>query len=157
MARFLIFFALVLAVSSQNDTQCSQTGADAEKLEDCITCNLFKKPKEVTIRVRNVLTEPNFEESLTVNCTRFKTLFYIMQEAAEANRFFRFTCKYYGKELGFFIEAFNDVFGNWAEKKTYWEILDGDLNQTPVGASNYVPKHGETVTFNLTQGGHEDI
>ena len=53
-----------------------------------MTCNLFL-PKEVTLRVRNVLREPTFDETVTLNCTRSKTLFLMMQEAADANSIFR--------------------------------------------------------------------
>ena len=45
----------------------------------------------------------------------------------------RFNTKYFGAELGFFIQGVNDVFGDFALDKSFWEILDGDLKQTPVG------------------------
>ena len=45
----------------------------------------------------------------------------------------RFSTKYFGGELGFFVEGINDVFGNYTLDKSFWEILDGDLKQTPVG------------------------
>ena len=56
--------------------------------QKCNTCNLFS-PKEVTLRVRNVLREPTFDETVTLNCTLAKTLFFMMQEAADANSIFR--------------------------------------------------------------------
>ena len=34
---------------------------------------------------------------------------------------------------GFFVNAFNDVYSHWEEERTWWEILDGDLNHIPVG------------------------
>ena len=45
----------------------------------------------------------------------------------------RFSTKYFGGELGFFVEGINKVFGNYSLDQSYWEILDGDLNQIPVG------------------------
>ena len=45
----------------------------------------------------------------------------------------RFTVKYFGSSLGFFVEAINDVYGNFALDQSYWMILDGENSPTPVG------------------------
>eukprot|EP00916_Digyalum_oweni_P017182 GHVL01028113.1.p1 GENE.GHVL01028113.1~~GHVL01028113.1.p1 ORF type:complete len:143 (-),score=0.03 GHVL01028113.1:325-753(-) len=142
MAHSSVFFAAVLTAfvvgtcqawfhRPQSDTGCRRY-PDKDDYNNCVTCNLFR-PKEVTLRVRNLIREPTFEETVTLNCTRYKTLFYMMQDAAEANSVFRFTAKNFGSSLGFFIEGINGVFGDWDLDKSYWEILDGELNQTPVG------------------------
>ncbi|KAK7109553.1 cobalamin binding intrinsic factor-like isoform X1 [Littorina saxatilis] len=164
MAHSSVFFAAVLTAfvvgtcqawfyRPQSDTGCRRY-PDKDDYNNCVTCNLFR-PKEVTLRVRNLIREPTFEETVTLNCTRYKTLFYMMQDAAEANSVFRFSATYdHAGHPGFFVNAFNGVYSNWTEDRTWWQILDGDLNLTPVGISTYEPSAGETVTFNLTQGGH---
>merc|ERR1712136_595044 len=75
--------------------------------KSCQSCKLVW-PRDVTLVVRNVLREPFFENTIQVNCTRFPFLFDIMQQAAELDTAFRFTAKYFGETLGFFIEAIND-------------------------------------------------
>lgn len=48
--------------------------------------------------------------------------------------FNRFTATYnHAGHPGFFIHAINNTFSTWEEDRSYWEILDGDLNHTPVG------------------------
>ncbi|XP_076461593.1 cobalamin binding intrinsic factor-like isoform X1 [Babylonia areolata] len=123
------------------------------ELKRCVTCNAFQ-PKTVTLVVRNILREPTFEDSVKLRCTRSKTLFFMMQEAADVDPAFKFSASYnHAGHPGFFVDAINGLYSQWEVDRTWWEILDGDLNHTPVGVSSYVPKHGETVTFNFTQGG----
>jgi hypothetical protein len=121
--------------------------------EDCFPCNFFS-PKTVTLVVRNVLRDPNFEESVQLNCTRYKYLWNMLQEAADINKAFRFASTYFGSDLGFFINTMNGLTGDYNLDQSYWEILDGDDQQTPVGVSSYKPQDGETVTFNFTRYGH---
>ncbi|XP_076460403.1 cobalamin binding intrinsic factor-like isoform X3 [Babylonia areolata] len=123
--------------------------------ETCFPCRFFG-PREVTLVVRNILREPTFEESVKLSCTRSKTLFYMMMEAAEANTVFMFSASYnHAGHPGFFVDAINGLYSQWEVDRTWWEILDGDLNHTPVGVSSYEPHNGETVTFNFTQyAGH---
>nr|UTK45834.1 hypothetical protein [Crepidula fornicata] len=132
---------------------CCNILPSVAEYRQCITCTLFKT-KEVTLRIKNILRDPNFDESVTLKCTRSKTLFYMMQEAADINKKFRPTVKYFGTPLGFFVQAINGLFGNYTADQSFWEILDGNNQQTSVGVSSYVPKNGETVTFNFTQGTH---
>ncbi|XP_076461594.1 cobalamin binding intrinsic factor-like isoform X2 [Babylonia areolata] len=121
------------------------------ELKRCVTCNAFQ-PKTVTLVVRNILREPTFEDSVKLRCTRSKTLFFMMQEAADVDPAFKFSVTYFA-HLGYFVNAMNGLASTYNLDKTWWAILDGNNNLTPVGVSSYVPKHGETVTFNFTQGG----
>lgn len=57
---------------------------DWQEYEKCHKCTLLR-PRHVTLVVRNTLKEPTFQESVTLRCTRFKTLFFMMQEAADIN------------------------------------------------------------------------
>ncbi|XP_076460402.1 cobalamin binding intrinsic factor-like isoform X2 [Babylonia areolata] len=121
--------------------------------ETCFPCRFFG-PREVTLVVRNILREPTFEESVKLSCTRSKTLFYMMMEAAEANTVFMFSVTYFSG-LGFYIDSINGTAGNYTLDKSYWQILDGDNKPTLLGVSSYEPHNGETVTFNFTQyAGH---
>lgn len=47
--------------------------------------------------------------------------------------YYRFTATYFNRELGFFVDAYNKVFGNYSQDKSYWRILDGSMKPTPVG------------------------
>ncbi|KAL8562784.1 hypothetical protein ACOMHN_022659 [Nucella lapillus] len=85
--------------------------------------------------------------------TRYKTLFFLMQEAADVDSAFQFSVTYFALPLGFFVDAINGLRGNFTLDQTWWAILGGNGKLTPVGVSSYEPDDGETVTFNFTQGG----
>ncbi|XP_025083488.1 uncharacterized protein LOC112557704 [Pomacea canaliculata] len=155
MIRFgaIVVLCSLLAVGfshsgNQNSNQCNGVGIPSRR--ECNVCQ-GTQPRDVTLRVRNVLREPFFEEVVKISCTRYKTLFYIMQQAAEVNSVFKFQATYF-RSLGFFIDAINNVQGTWNVDRSWWQILDGNLLLTDVGASSYVPAHNEVVTFNLTSG-----
>ncbi|KAL8562783.1 hypothetical protein ACOMHN_022658 [Nucella lapillus] len=159
MASKLLFSVLLCVCSINvchswfwtNRQGCSLTWTEGE-VKRCFQCKLLRT-KNVTLVVRNILRDTNFEESVTLSCTRAKTLFTMMMEAAEVNTAFKFSVSYnHAGHPGFFVNAFNNVYSQWQVDQTWWQILDGNLNLTPVGASSYQPSDGETVTFNFTQG-----
>ena len=47
----------------------------------------------------------------------------------------RFSATFFNKELGFFVDAYNGVSGNFSKDKSYWQILDGSLKPTRFGMS----------------------
>ncbi|KAK7478927.1 hypothetical protein BaRGS_00029794 [Batillaria attramentaria] len=116
---------------------CKAVEASSDEIANCSKCNLLEKPdhrnfKTVTLRATNFIKDPTFETEVTLERTRSKTLFYMLEEAAETNSDFRFTATYFGVDLGYFIEAVNRVFAN-SSASQFWNILDGNLDPTPVG------------------------
>lgn len=75
----------VFMLSMSSEDSCD--GLEIPEHHQCNVCN--KKGQAVTLRVRNYLKPPLFQEAVSVICTRYETLFYIMQQAADINKAFK--------------------------------------------------------------------
>ncbi|ESO82161.1 hypothetical protein LOTGIDRAFT_237141 [Lottia gigantea] len=102
----------------------------------------------VKLKIQNDIQPEHFEYSVTLWNLPKQPLIRLLEHAADEDPHFKFTATYFDGK-GYFIDAINGLAGEWDPDKTYWEILDSDLKQIPVGASSYKPCNGEVVTFNF--------
>ncbi|XP_012943972.1 uncharacterized protein LOC101856929 [Aplysia californica] len=123
-------------------------GNRCEIIEDRRSCDSCGYPIDVTIMVKNELTDSPFKLEETIQQEPQQTLIRFLEKAVEqGNSFHNFTATYY-QNLGYSIESINGLSGN---SSTYWKISSLPSKADLLcGVTTYVPEHGEILLFDLT-------
>lgn len=105
-----------------------------------------------TYTINNQLQEPFFSESQMMCIKDGEKLIYYMEEAVrkKPNTYKNFTATY-SSHCGYFIDAINGVVDRYKQNGTFWSILNTTNHPIELGVSSYIPKDGETITFNFTK------
>ena len=77
----------------------------------------------------------------------------IMEIAAHHNKRYRFTAKYFGHGLGYFVTKIDDV-ENDSEEKCYWLYYVGTkfgVSLSPVGITNWIPFPDSKIIWRYTK------
>ncbi|XP_061169872.1 uncharacterized protein LOC133179134 isoform X2 [Saccostrea echinata] len=102
--------------------------------------------------IRNKLADPKFEYEQNVTSKAGQPFIRFMEQAADDDKNFQFSSKYYAK-LGYFIEILGKdragVFG-----LAYWQFIKAPCTVLPVGVSSYIPKDGDHLIFDYVLQGN---
>lgn len=116
-------------------------------IEDRGPCGICRYPIDVTIRVKNELTDSPFKLEETIRQEPQQTLIRFLERAVEQDIQFKFTAIYF-KNLGYFIESINGLSGS--NFSAFWKISSLPTGAAlQCGVSSYVPENGETLLFDL--------
>ncbi|KAH3846812.1 uncharacterized protein LOC127873410 [Dreissena polymorpha] len=116
------------------------------------SAGVFRFNRNFNMTVTNSRKTPMFNNSITHPIKPGSPLIDYLEKACEIDQSkFKFTVTYFAK-LGYFVNAFNDVYSVWnATEKNYWRISNQN-GSLPVGVSTYIPKSGDRVVFELVSG-----
>ncbi|XP_052764830.1 uncharacterized protein LOC128206444 isoform X2 [Mya arenaria] len=103
--------------------------------------------------VLNMMVKPYFSHSVHLRIEDKQPLIYYMEKACDKypKTFRNFTVSFLQSFNGYFVDAINDVFGNWYENETFWLILN-DTGPVDLGVSSYIPTPGDDITFRFVHG-----
>ncbi|XP_061170209.1 uncharacterized protein LOC133179468 [Saccostrea echinata] len=106
----------------------------------------------VKYTIRNKLVEPKFEYERNVTSYAGQPFIRFMEQAADDDKIYRFSSKYYGS-LGYFIEKLG-MDREYVPGLTYWQFLKAPSTILPVGVSTYVPMDGDHLIFDYVLQGN---
>ncbi|XP_005109252.2 uncharacterized protein LOC101855904 [Aplysia californica] len=154
------FLALALAVSFANgksfNPKMDNEGAILPPDLPAVCGTTCGPPITVTLKVKNQHQAPYFESEMQLSGSPQRTLFSMMQEAADKNPSFNFAVSYHGSVSGFHVTTINQLASS-LDTKTYWKILEHPMgNSLSQGVSDYVPLDGAVVMFNFTTWATQD-
>ncbi|WAR17195.1 hypothetical protein MAR_031789 [Mya arenaria] len=103
--------------------------------------------------VLNMMVKPYFSHSVHLRIEDKQPLIYYMEKACDKyqKKFRKFTVSFLQSFSGYFVDAINDVFGNWYENETFWLILN-ETGPVALGVSSYIPTPGDDITFRFVHG-----
>ncbi|XP_055873663.1 cobalamin binding intrinsic factor-like isoform X3 [Biomphalaria glabrata] len=110
-------------------------------------CGICGPTISVTLRFRNSLKPPFFDKTITVPRQPQRELFHFLQRAADVTGEIVFTISY-SPMVGYILDSINGQYGSESDN-SFWDFLS-ENGSYDCGVSVYVPKNGETITFNFT-------
>ncbi|XP_067681424.1 cobalamin binding intrinsic factor-like [Haliotis asinina] len=111
-------------------------------------CGVCGPEIDVAINIQNSIVEPFFNHTIELFGMRQRELIFFMETAAKKQKEFRFAGAY--GQYGFYVQTINGLTSN-SDLKTWWQILDQNMEMLKKGVSSHIPIHQETVIFNFTQ------
>ena len=79
----------------------------------------------------------------------------IMEIAAHHNKRYRFTAKYFGHGLGYFVTIIDDVENN-NDENCFWRLYVGTkfgVSLSPVGITNWIPFPDSKIIWEFSKSG----
>ncbi|XP_071081247.1 uncharacterized protein [Haliotis cracherodii] len=150
--RYVILVAIGMCATLQVTTSTAvRTPATAPGGNKLTPCGLCGRKIDVTLCVRNSLVKPYFRHTVEIKGMRQRQLIFFLEKAADIREEFRFTATY--GQWGYFIDTINGLDSNYFVDETWWHIIDQNNESLPLGSSSYVPKNGQTITYEYVRGG----
>ncbi|XP_052809954.1 uncharacterized protein LOC128238267 [Mya arenaria] len=103
--------------------------------------------------VRNKMVKPYFSHSVQLRIEDKQPLIYYMEKACDKypKKFKKFSVSYKRPFNGYFVDAINEVFGNWYKDETFW-LIQNKTGPVDLGVSSYIPTPGDEITFRFVHG-----